>query len=125
MENMNEPFVPNVVTVRGRRAVLDFDAALLYGVTPETLRAAVRRNAVRFPDDFMAVLSPGEGEKLAKRCGGEAPRFSFMPEGLAALAAVLDSPLAINGHINMTRAFVMLDRLACAGAGGGLTPGGN
>ncbi len=36
------------------------------------------------------------------------------------LAAVLDSPLAVNGAVNMTRAFVMLDRLACAGAPGPL-----
>ena len=118
MENHNEPFVPPVVTVRGRRAVLDADAALLYGVASEELRRRVRREARRFPDDFMLCLSPGEGERLSRRCGGEAPRFAFFPEGLAMLAAVLDSPLAVNGAVNMTRAFVMLDRLACAGVPG-------
>ncbi|MBI3297545.1 MAG: ORF6N domain-containing protein [Elusimicrobia bacterium] len=115
MENPNEPFVPPIVTVRGMRVVLDADAAVLYQVPLEELRRRVRRESRRFPEDFMVCLSPAEADRLAARCGGEAPRFAFLPEGIAMLAAVLDSGLAVNGNVNMTRAFVMLDRLACAG----------
>lgn len=115
METPNEPFVPPVVTVRGIRVILDADAAALYQVPVDELRRQVRRQARRFPEDFMLCLSPAEAERLATRCDGAAPRFAFLPEGVAMLAAVLDSVLAVNGNVNMTRAFVMLDRLAYAG----------
>ncbi|MBI2362808.1 MAG: ORF6N domain-containing protein [Elusimicrobia bacterium] len=115
MDTSPEPFVPPVVTVRGVRVVLDADAALLYQVDPDELRRRVRRHARRFPEDFMLCLSPSEGERLAGRCGGAAPRFAFFPEGIAMLAAVLDTPLAVNGNVNMTRAFVYLDRMSAVG----------
>lgn len=115
MDTSPEPFVPPVVTVRGLRVVLDADAALLYQVPAEELRRQVRRQARRFPEDFMLCLSPAEGSRLAGRCGGTAPRFAFFPEGIAMLAAILDSPLAVNGNVNMTRAFVYLDRMSVCG----------
>ncbi|MBI5595605.1 MAG: ORF6N domain-containing protein [Elusimicrobia bacterium] len=115
MDTSPEPFVPPVVTVRGLRVVLDADAALLYQVPAEELRRQVRRQARRFPEDFMLCLSPAEGARMAGRCGGAPPRFAFFPEGIAMLAAILDSPLAVNGNVNMTRAFVYLDRLSVVG----------
>lgn len=108
--NVTEPFVPDVHTVRGKRTVLDIDAALLYGLDVMKLRNAVAKNLNRFPEDFIVHLN-GDEMNVHKAA------YSFMPEGLAMLAAVLDTPLAVNGHVNMTRAFVMLDRLACSRGG--------
>jgi hypothetical protein len=42
--------------VRGERVMLDADLAGLYGVDTRALNRAVRRNAKRFPSDFMFLL---------------------------------------------------------------------
>jgi hypothetical protein len=49
-----------IVTVRGRRAILDSDLAALYGVPTKRLNQQVKRNADRFPDDFAFQLTPEE-----------------------------------------------------------------
>lgn len=107
-----EEFASRLVTVRGRRVLLDVDAAVLYESDVEELRRQVRRQAKRFPDDFMLCLTAEEGFRLGVRRGCPPPRFAFAPEGIAMLAGVLDSELAVQGNINMTRAFIVLDRLA-------------
>ena len=43
--------------VRGTRVMLDADLARLYGVATKNLNKAVKRNANRFPADFMFRLS--------------------------------------------------------------------
>jgi hypothetical protein len=49
-----------IVTVRGQKVILDSDLAALYGVTTKRLNEQVRRNAGRFPDDFVFRLTAGE-----------------------------------------------------------------
>jgi hypothetical protein len=39
--------------IRGYRVMIDFDLAEMYGVDTKVLKQAVRRNAGRFPPDFM------------------------------------------------------------------------
>ena len=46
--------------------MLDSDLAQLYGVETKQLKRQVRRNAIRFPDDFMFQLSGDEVASL--RC---------------------------------------------------------
>ena len=46
-----------IVTVRGQRVILDSDLAAIYGVTTKVLNQAVRRNADRFPADFVFRLT--------------------------------------------------------------------
>lgn len=46
--------------VRGQRIMLDRDLTHLYGVPTKALNLAVKRNALRFPSDFMFVLTPTE-----------------------------------------------------------------
>src|SRR5258706_13748562 len=53
-----------ILTIRGRRVLLDRDLAALYGVTTKSLKQAVRRNLARFPDDFMLELTLEEGRNL-------------------------------------------------------------
>jgi hypothetical protein len=44
--------------------MLDSDLAALYGVETKALNRAVRRNAQRFPDDFMFQLTADEAALL-------------------------------------------------------------
>ena len=46
-----------IIIVRGEKVMLDGDLAEIYGVETRILNQAVKRNASRFPSDFM-VQSP-------------------------------------------------------------------
>jgi hypothetical protein len=50
----------SIIMVRGQRVILDRDLAELYGVETRILKQAVRRNAARFPEDFMFILTDKE-----------------------------------------------------------------
>ncbi len=47
-----------ILEVRGQRVLLDSDLADLYEVDTKRLNEQVKRNADRFPADFMFQLSP-------------------------------------------------------------------
>jgi hypothetical protein len=49
-----------ILVIRGHNVMLDADLAGLYGVPTKVLLQAVRRNAERFPEDFMFELEPEE-----------------------------------------------------------------
>ena len=40
-------------TIRGQKVMLDSDLAMLYGVATKRLNEQVKRNAKRFPPDFL------------------------------------------------------------------------
>ena len=90
---------PRIFTIRKRRVMLDTQLAELYGVKPIRLREQVRRNAERFPEDFMFQLTAEEAEVLVpqnpipsrRSLGGHLP-FFFTQEGIAMLPSVLRSP---------------------------------
>ena len=42
-----------IYEIRGQRVMLDRDLAEMYGVTTSALNQAVKRNAQRFPEEFM------------------------------------------------------------------------
>jgi hypothetical protein len=46
-----------IMTVRGKRVILDADLARIYGVPTKRLNEQVRRNTDRFPPDFAFVLT--------------------------------------------------------------------
>jgi hypothetical protein len=52
--------------IRGFRVILDSDLARLYGVPTMRLNEAVKRNAERFPPDFVFQLIPDEWENLKR-----------------------------------------------------------
>ena len=43
--------------LRGVKVMFDFDLASLYEVETKVLNQAVKRNSVRFPDDFMFQIT--------------------------------------------------------------------
>ena len=57
-----------IFTIRGIQVMLDRDLAELYGVPTKRLNEQVRRNAERFPDDFMFHLSKSEMSELVANC---------------------------------------------------------
>jgi hypothetical protein len=47
-----------ILTIRGRKVLIDADLADIFGVETRTLNQAVKRNAERFPEDFVFGLPP-------------------------------------------------------------------
>ncbi len=94
--------------------MLDADLADLYGVPTKVLLQAVRRNAERFPEDFLFQLSNQELRDLRSQFvtsswgGRRTAPYVFTEQGVAMLSAVLRSPRAIAVNIEIMRAFVRL-----------------
>ena len=104
-----------IYLIRGQKVMLDQDLAELYGVTTGNLNLAVRRNKVRFPEDFMFQLNVQEMESLllhsarAKERGGRrTPPYAFTEQGVAMLSSVLKAQRAVLVNIVIMRAFVKL-----------------
>ena len=100
--------------VRGQKVLLDSDLAVLYGVTTGNLNKAVKRNAERFPTDFMFQLDAEEVANLRFQFGisswGGRRRlpYAFTEQGVAMLSSVLNSERAVKVNIAIMRAFVKL-----------------
>jgi len=56
-----------IFLVRGQNVMLDTDLAELYRVPSKSLNLAVKRNADRFPEDFMFQLTEDEAAGLRFR----------------------------------------------------------
>jgi hypothetical protein len=107
-----------VFFIRGEKVILDRDLASLYGVTTKALNQAVKRNAARFPADFMFQLSRTEYEasrsqSVTLKRGQNIKYFpyAFTEQGVAMLSSVLRSPRAVEVNIAIMRTFVQLRRL--------------
>ncbi len=50
----------SILLIRGEKVMPDTDLAELYGVETKVLNQAVKRNAIRFPEDFMFRLTTEE-----------------------------------------------------------------
>ncbi|MCL4321750.1 MAG: ORF6N domain-containing protein [Deltaproteobacteria bacterium] len=55
-----------IYLIRNKKVMLDKDLAELYGVETRVLNQAVKRNAKRFPDDFMFTLSREEIMRISQ-----------------------------------------------------------
>ncbi|HXE41960.1 MAG TPA: ORF6N domain-containing protein [Candidatus Baltobacteraceae bacterium] len=58
-----------ILLIRGEKVMLDSDLAAIYGVETGALNRAVKRNASRFPKDFMFKLTPTEADSLRCQIG--------------------------------------------------------
>ena len=103
-----------IYLIRGHRVLLSTHLAELYEVPSRALVQAVKRNAERFPDDFMFQLSRREFANLKSQFvtsswgGLRAAPYAFTEEGVAMLSSVLKSPRAVRVNIAIMRAFVRL-----------------
>jgi len=112
-----EPVEPLLRVVRGERVILDTDLARLYGVETKALNRAVKRNADRFPSDFVFQLTRGEADSSRYQFGtlktgrGEHRKylpFAFTEHGAIMAANVLNSPQAVRMSVYIVRAFVKM-----------------
>ena len=124
MENNENAIVPvleddsirsRIFTIRGVQVMLDRDLAELYGVPTKRLNEQVRRNAERFPSDFMFLLTKREMMELVANCDrfntmkhSSVPMTAFSEHGIVMLASVLKSGIAIETSIRVVHAFVAM-----------------
>jgi len=56
-----------IYVIRGQRVMLDFDLAMLYKVETRSLNQTVKRNAQRFPTDFLFQLTEKEWDLISSQ----------------------------------------------------------
>ena len=111
-----------IFTCRGAQVMLDYHLAELYQVKTKRLNEQVKRNLKRFPESFMFQLSESEWENLQSQIAtAEKPNnlqsqiatakrralpYVFTEQGVAMLASVLRSEIAVNVSIAIMTAFV-------------------
>jgi len=108
------PVESRIFVQRGQKVILDSDLAELYGVPVKRLNEQVKRNRVRFPQDFMFQLSAEEEQSLrsqnatSKRGGRRYLPYAFTEHGAIMAATVLNSERAVQMSVFVVRAFVRL-----------------
>ena len=137
-----KPIEPLILTLRGQRVILDADLAEIYGVPIKRLNEQVKRNADRFPEDFLFQLTVDEWSSLRSQIAtlnedldyqgdvknrsqivtssedGRGQHRKYMPyafteHGAIMAATVLNSPEAVAMSVFVVRAFVLMrERLA-------------
>jgi len=128
-----EHLQPMIFALRGHKVMLDSDLAVLYGVETFNLNKAVKRNAERFPQDFMFQLTKDEFSHLIFQSGisslpinqevrnvksqtvashshggRRTMPYAFTEQGVAMLSSALRSERAVQVNIAIMRAFVSL-----------------
>jgi len=108
-----EHLAKSIRRIRGQKGLLDFDLAALYGVQTKNLNKAVKRNAERFPPDFMFQLTREELRSLRFQIGTSKARegvryrpYAFTEQGVAMLSSILKSDRAIRVNVAIMRTFV-------------------
>ena len=108
----------SILLIRGEKVMLDLDLATIYGMTTKVLNQAVKRNASRFPSDFMFQLTESEKAEVVTNCDHLARLkfspylpFAFTEHGALMLANVLNSESAVNTSVMVVRAFVKLRQM--------------
>ncbi len=94
---------PLIHTIRGQKVVLDSCLAQLYGVETKALNRAVKRNRMRFADDFVFQLTRTEAESLRCQFGTSNEGrggmryfpYAFTEHGAFMAANFLNSPKSL------------------------------
>jgi hypothetical protein len=100
-----ESLATHIRLLRGQRVLLDSDLAALYGVETRRLNEQIRRNAARFPEDFVFQLTAEEQHCLRSQnatlnSSGRGQHRKYLPyafteHGSVMAAMVLNSPRAV------------------------------
>ncbi len=110
--------IRTIMVIRGEKVILDSDLAALYGVETRRLNEQVRRNADKFPEDFMFQLSNEEFNNLKSQIatsswgGRRKLPLVFTEHGALQAANVLNSDQANKMSVFIVRAFIRLREMA-------------
>ena len=115
-----------IYTVRGQQVMLDSDLASIYQVETKVFNQAVKRNANRFPESFRYQLAQQEFNTINLRSqivtsslnygGRRYLPYVFTEQGIAMLASVLRSTVAIKVSIEIMNAFVEMRKMLMSNA---------
>lgn len=115
LKKMREDLVTRILVIRGERVMIDADLAELYGVTTKALNQAVKRNASRFPPDFVFQLTAKEKVEVVTNCDhlsrlkySKSLPHAFTEHGALMLGNVLNSSKAVEVSLLVVRTFVQL-----------------
>jgi hypothetical protein len=107
-----------IVECRGQKVILDSDLAALYGVPTKVFNQAVKRNAERFPSDFVFELTLEEAEAVRRSRSqnvtlkrGQNLKYrpkAFTEHGAIMAATILNSAEAVRMSVYVVRAFVQM-----------------
>jgi hypothetical protein len=111
----SRPLEALILTVRDQKVILAADLAEIYGVPTKRLNEAVKRNANRFPEDFLFRLTAEEKDEVVANCdhltrlkfSPQLP-FAFTEHGALQAANVLRSERAVAMSIYVIRAFIKM-----------------
>src|ERR1017187_880957 len=139
-----KPIESLILNIRNQKVILDADLAELYDVPTKRLNEQVKRNANRFPEDFIFQLTALEWRNLksriatssletphpedvvpnwsqfstsSKRHRGAAYRpTAFTEHGAIMAATILNSPEAVAMNVFVVRAFMQMREQLAANA---------
>ncbi|MCU0592724.1 MAG: ORF6N domain-containing protein [Desulfobacterales bacterium] len=106
-----------ILLIRSEKVIIDADLAEFYAVPTKRLNEQVKRNANRFPGDFMFKLTKDEKAEVVANCDhlekikySKTLPFVFTEHGAVMAASVLNTPRAIEVSVFIVRAFISLRR---------------
>ena len=125
----NKYAIDNLIyKVRNKQVMLDSDLAFLYECAngTKTINQAVKRNQERFPKDFYFQLTEQEFLDLKSQFGTSSGGadghggvrklpYAFTEQGVAMLAAVIRTPVAVKMSVSIMRAFVAMRKYMSKG----------
>ena len=113
----DEVVMSRIYYIRDQKVMLDGDLAELYGVETKRLNEQVRRNAARFPEDFMFQLTEEEfgilKSQIATSSWGGRRKLpsAFSEHGVLMLSSVLNSEQAVQVNIQIMRVFTRIRQM--------------
>lgn len=104
-----------IFNFRSEYVMIDRDLAEMFKVETKVLNQAVKRNLLRFPENFRFQINRNEKNELVTNCDrfknlkhSRYLPYAFTEQGVAMLSAVLRSRVAINVSIQIMQAFVQM-----------------
>lgn len=110
--HIRSEYISFIFHFRNVKVMVDYDLALLYGISTKRLKEQVKRNILRFPADFMFELTENEKIELVANCDqlsslkhSSTYPMVFTEQGVAMLSSVIHSEKAIQINNEIMRAF--------------------
>ncbi|PID82267.1 MAG: DNA-binding protein [Clostridiales bacterium] len=110
-----EVLINKIYTIRGKKVMLDFELAEIYGYETKRFNEQVKNNIEKFDDDFRFQLTKNEWESLRSKIStsksdtGSGGRrylpYAFTEQGIYMLMTVLKGELAVKQSKALIRTF--------------------